>query len=135
MLKKYALITAATMLMMITSCEIFDDPVPSDPRDNFVGNWTVNETSSLYGINNYSATIVKDPNNSTQVLIRNFYHFGMEIDTYAIPTLSSITIPQQNVCNHTVKGTGILNKGKIDWSYTVNDSADIDNVVAVYTKQ
>ncbi len=135
MFKRFALITTAAILILISSCEIFDDPLPSDPRNNFVGSWTVNETSSLYGTNNYSATIVKDPNNSTQVLISNFYHFGMEIEIYAIPTVSSITVPQQIVCNHTVKGTGTLNKAKIDWAYTVNDGADIDNVIAVYTKQ
>jgi hypothetical protein len=125
---------AINALLFITACEI-DPDLTTDPRDNFVGTWTVNEQSALYGTNNYTAVIVKDPGNSTQVLIRNFYHFGMDEDTWAIPTISSITIPEQLVCNHTVKGNGTRNKNQITWSYTVNDGADIDQVTAVYTKQ
>jgi hypothetical protein len=123
------------VILFSTSCELDNDPITSDPRDNFTGTWTVNETSSLYGTNNYTVTISYDPNNSTQVLISNFYHFGMEFNAYAITTINSITIPQQEVCNHNVQGTGQRDKNKITWNYTVNDGADLDQVSAVYTKQ
>jgi hypothetical protein len=135
MIKKIALFATSLLILFTFSCELLEDPDSGDPRDNFTGNWTVNEVSALYGINNYNVTIVNDPANSTQVLIRNFYHFGMEIETFAIPTISSITIPQQFTCNHTVKGNGMLSKNKIDWTYTVDDGADIDQVTAVYTRQ
>ena len=137
MKKNIALLILTTLILTIFSCELLEDPEPSDPRDNFVGNWTVNEISSLYGTTNYNATIIYDPGNSSQVLIKNFYHFGMEIETYAIPTLTSITVPEQYVCSHTVKGSGKLssNKNRIDWTYTANDGADIDNVTATFTKQ
>lgn len=131
---RLVLTTAMVALLLITACEP-DTDLTTDPRDNFVGTWTVSEQSSLYGNNNYTAVIVLDPGNSTQVLIRNFYHFGMDEDTWAIPTISSITIPQQIVCGHTVKGSGTRNKNQITWSYTVNDGADIDQVTAVYTRQ
>jgi len=132
---KTVLMAVAVALLFTTSCELDNDPVTSDPRDNFVGTWVVNEQSSLYGTNNYTVTIRKDPDNSTQVLIANFYHFGNDFDTWAITTISSITVPQQEVCNHTVQGTGQRDKNKITWSYTVNDGADLDNVTAVFTKQ
>jgi hypothetical protein len=136
MKKNFALLLVAIMLMMTWSCELIEDPDPSDPRDNYTGNWTVNEVSSLYGTNNYYVSIIYDPGNSTQVLIKNFYHFGLEIETYAIATNSSLTVPQQIVCNHTVKGNGnLITKSRMEWSYTVNDGADIDNVTATFTKQ
>ncbi|MFO7723483.1 MAG: hypothetical protein R6V49_09720 [Bacteroidales bacterium] len=136
MKKNFALLLASIILMLAWSCELIEDPDPTDPRDNYTGNWTVNEVSSLYGTNNYNVSIIYDPGNSTQVLIKNFYHFGLEIETYAIATNTSLTVPEQLVCNHTVKGKGTLSsKSKIDWTYTVNDGADIDNVTATFTKQ
>jgi hypothetical protein len=136
MKKITALLLPTTLLLLfVFGCEPFDNPDDGDPRDNFVGDWTVNEVSTLYGTTNYSATIIYDPNNSTQVLIKNFYHFGMEIETYAIPTVSSITVPEQTICSASVKGTGYLNKNTIDWTYTVDDGADIDHVTATFTKQ
>ena len=129
------ILLTAIVLLTFSACELLDDPLPTDARDNFVGTWAVNETSSLYGINNYTVVIRYDPNSSSQVLMSNFYHFGDEIDTYAIPTAGSLTVPQQEVCNHTVKGTGILTKNTITWSYSVNDGADLDQVTAVFTKQ
>lgn len=135
MKKNFALGLLAAILLFTFSCELIDDTDPDDPRDSFIGNWTVNEVSSLYGTTNYSATIIYDPSNSTQVLIKNFYHFGMEIETFAITTSASITVPEQTVCNHQVKGKGLLNKSKIEWTYTVNDGADIDDVTATFTKQ
>jgi len=136
MKKNLALILTGIMLMLVWSCELIEDPDPADPRDNYTGNWTVNEVSSLYGTNNYNVSIIYDPGNSTQVLIKNFYHFGMEIETFAIATNASLTVPEQIVCNHTVKGKGTLStKNKIEWTYTVNDGADVDNVTATFTKQ
>ena len=135
MIKKFAVLLTAVSLLLITSCELMENPDDTDPRDNYLGTWTVNEVSTLYGTNNYSAIIIYDPGNSTQVLIKNFYHFGMEIETYAIATTGTITIPEQTVCSHAVKGKGtLLNKNKIEWTYTVNDGADIDNVTATFTK-
>jgi hypothetical protein len=132
---KTALITVIATLLFTTACELDNDPVTSDPRDNFTGNWVVNEQSSLYGTNNYTVSIRKDPDNSTQVLIANFYHFGTDFDAWAITTINSITVPQQIVCSHTVQGSGQRDKNKITWTYTVNDGADLDNVTAVFTKQ
>lgn len=124
-----------SLLILFFACEVFEDPLITDPRDNFTGDWSVNEISSLYGTTNYNVKIVKDPNNSSQVIIKNFYHFGMDMDTYAIVTIGTITVPEQIVCNHTVQGFGKLDKNRIQWTYTANDGADIDNVTATYTKQ
>lgn len=129
------LILLAAGMLAFFACEPFDNPDNTDPRDNFTGNWTVNEVSALYGTNTYTVTIVYDPSNSSQVLIRNFYHFGFDIDTYAIPTTGTITVPEQFTCNHTIKGKGTLSKNKIEWTYTANDGADTDSVAATYTKQ
>lgn len=135
-MKKTTLLLSILVLLLLSffACEPFDIPDDTDPRDNFTGTWTANETSSLFGTTNYTVTIVNDPSNSTQVIIRNFYHFGNETETFAIPTSTTITIPEQYTANHTVKGQGSLSKNRIDWNYTVNDGADTDIVTAIYTK-
>jgi hypothetical protein len=122
-------------ILLVFACEPIDNPDNTDPRDKFTGIWTVNEVSQLYGNNTYTVTIINDPGNSSQVLLKNFYHFGLETETYAIPTTSTITVPQQVVCNYSVSGSGTLNNGKISWSYTVSDGADTDHATATFVKQ
>ncbi len=126
------LILAATL---IPGClpDTFDDP-NNDPRDNFIGDWRVNERSQLYGETTYDVAIKYDINNSAQVEIVNFYGLGNDISVKALPTQSTITIFSQYVCNHTIKGEGFLTKNEIDWTYTVNDGADVDSVAATFLR-
>jgi hypothetical protein len=114
--------------------ELFDF---TDDRDTFVGTWNVNETCSR---DNYSVEIVKDPSNSSQVIIRNFWLIGyQEQPPYAIIAGSTITIPTQQMCDdgsNTVSGSGTLNKNgnEITWNYSVNDGADLYSCQATYEK-
>ena len=123
------------ILLFLSCTEESDILNPVDDRDTFLGTWNVNETCNRIP---YQVSIIKDPSNSSQVIINNFWLIGPgEKAPYAIVAGSSIVIPQQNIYNNEktiVKGSGILNKNIIEWEYTVNDGADLYTCVATYEK-
>ncbi|MCF8369556.1 MAG: hypothetical protein K9G76_10975 [Bacteroidales bacterium] len=107
----------------------------TDDREQFIGTWNVQESCSKDA---YTVQITKDPSNSAQVIISNFWHItNCENPPYAIIAGNSIYLPSQYICNGTfdVKGDGDLNKQVISWSYTVNDGADLYSCTAEYTRQ
>ena len=136
MTKSIKLIGFLVLSFLILSCtEGTDDINPQDDRDVFLGTWNVNETCNRIP---YQVTITKDPTNSSQVIINNFWLIGPEEKAlYAIVAGSNIVIPQQNIYNDEktiVKGSGNMNKNTIEWEYTVNDGADLYNCTATYEK-
>lgn len=122
------------LLFMLVSC-LEDDTIDLlDDRDAFLGAWNVSESCSKDA---YSVQIEKDPSNSAQVLIRNFWNTGnCGNSVYGIVAGSGIYIPTQNFCNGDFKadGSGEMVKEKITWSYTVNDGADLFTCVATYSR-
>lgn len=122
-------------ILMFTACIDDSDLInPQDDRDLFLGTWNVNETCNRGA---YQVTITKDPTNSSQVIINNFWLIGSnEKAPYAIVAGSNIVIPQQNIYNDEntiVEGSGVLNKDNIiEWEYTVNDGADLYTCTATY---
>ena len=121
---------------LIPGCTEEGDPNDLfDDRDQFLGTWDVSETRKK---DFYSVTIIKDPSNSSQVLIRDFYHILNCTDPpYGIVTGSSIYLPTQGFCDNSfeVNGSGKLNKNQIEWTYTVNDGSNEHTYTAIYTKQ
>ena len=85
-------------LLFIACTEDSDLVNPQDDRDLFLGTWNVNETCNRGA---YQITITKDPTNSSQVIINNFWLIGPnEKAPYAIVAGSNIVIPQQNIYNN-----------------------------------
>jgi len=123
--------------LLFASCALEeDDPLnPADDRDQFLGTWNVTESC---GKDAYQVTIEKDPSNSAQVLINNFWLIGFhEKPPYAIVAVNSIHIPKQLMCNddsNEVSGDGSIHKNEITWNYTVSDGADLFTCSAVYEK-
>ena len=78
----------------------------------------------------------QEPDNSSQILLTNFYQLGTNAKVYAVVAGTYASIPEQTVSGFTIKGNGTLinNFTRIDWTYQVNDGADLDNCTAVYTK-
>lgn len=122
-------------VLMLSCTEGTDDINPLDDRDAFLGTWNVDETCNRIP---YQVTIVKDPTNSSQVMINNFWLIGShEKAPYAIVAGSNIVIPEQNIYNDEntiVKGSGNMDKQTIIWEYTVNDGADLYTCTATYEK-
>lgn len=131
------LLIIGALAIGLHSCtdDFFDDP-NTDPVDKFLGNWVVNETSLLFGQSTYNVTIERNPDNTSEVIIKNFYHEGYSEFAKALVTSNTLTVYQQTICENskTISGTGTFSGGTINFTYTVNDGADLDNVTAVYTK-
>lgn len=136
MMKSLKLISYIVLTLLLVACTEDTDVIdPQDDRDAFLGTWNVDETCNRIP---YQVTITKDPTNSSQVIINNFWLIGPdEKAPYAIVAGSNIVIPQQNINNEEktiVKGSGVMNKNTIEWEYTVNDGADLYTCTAIYEK-
>ena len=124
-------------LVFISGIAVFNSCNPdsanpsADARDNYIGSWRVSESGK--GRLTYEVQISADPNNSAQVLIKNFYNFGVE--PYCLVTQGNITLPSQSFSKFiTVYGSGTLNGSTITWTYYVNNGADLDTIKSTYTK-
>jgi hypothetical protein len=119
------------------ACTPDKPPQPTgDPRDKFVGNWSCNESSHLYGSHTFYVSITLDPSNSSQILMANFYQLGSGQKAYGIVANNYVNIPSQTVSGCSVRGSGNMNSSgnQISWNYYINDGADIDTCTAVYNK-
>lgn len=125
-------------MISFTSCEDENpDDMFGDPLEKFLGDWKCYETGDLQGpFGPYDVKIVRNPDNSSEVLIRNIYYLGMDVSARAIIAGNTITIPQQNICDDTIgiRGSGRFSDGEINISYKTDDGADEENVEARYYK-
>jgi len=108
----------------------------ADLRDKFTGTWRLNESEVKNTMKFYNILITKDPGNRSLVLIRNFANQGSVHSAYGIVTPNRITLPAQTIASVYVSGTGILtSNNRMNWTYSVNDGADLINYTAVAEKQ
>jgi hypothetical protein len=122
------------LTVILTSCAEEDLTDPEDDRDVLLGKWNVTENCSRDA---YSVEIVKDPSNSSQVIINNFWNGGSCANTvFAIVAGNDLFIPKQTFCNgdFEVDGSGDLDNEEITWTYSVNDGADLFTCSAVYSR-
>ena len=104
-----------------------------DPRDKFVGTWSVNNESC--NSRRYQVSISNDPSNSSQVLLSNFAFSQASDPDTALITGNNITLPLQfNSEKWQIKGDGKYESNKIQWTYTLVISGDQQQCTATYTK-
>jgi hypothetical protein len=134
--------TAVFFLATLTfsSCEQALDLLSDDPRDSFVGEWSVAEENTLKSTNTdfYTVNIEKSASDSTEVFIKNFYAISAGTSVMAVVSGNNITVASQTVSGFTIQGYGSIafNGKTIGWSYTVNhNNGFIDQVTATYTKK
>lgn len=141
MLNKVRWLVPLTLVLMTTGgCE--EDPIDfnsGDPRDLITGTWNVEEDSDLFdkkGVNGfYTVSITKDENDSTAILVSDFYEVAGKVKV--IMTGRNLNIPEQELLDLTFKGYGLVSTDakKIEWSFTVDFSTgEKDGVTATYTR-
>lgn len=135
---------AFVCMLFFYACE---DELTGDIRtaEAIPGEWRVNEESENLGTSSYQVYIGISAEDSSKVLISNFYQLGY--DTEVIGFISGNRIELQNnqevslsgISSYIIKsGSGTVSSDyqNIDWQYTIDDgSGNIDNVSAIYTKQ
>jgi energy-converting hydrogenase Eha subunit B len=132
------LIFAFIMVFIVTSCEEDDlDGLFGDPVSKFLGTWKCEETGDLNGyFGPFNVEIVINPDNSTEVLIKNFNYQGMDVKARAIVAGNTITIPRQKICDDTIeiRGSGSFSGNEFSITYKTNDGADEENITARFFK-
>ncbi len=126
--------------LAFTSCDEALDLLSDDPRDAFVGDWSVTENSARKTLPvYYEVSISKSASDSTLVRISNFYDIGHNQSVDAEVTGGTITIGSQTRDGFTFQGSGNIafNDKTIDWNYSVdyNNGTPAEQVTATYTKQ
>jgi hypothetical protein len=138
-IKKVLFIAMAVCSTLLYSCQPDDntDPSPTDARDNVTGMWACSENSTAYGQQNYDVEIIKDPANSGNIQIDNFFGLGDGKKVSASMSNLNLTIPTQTVDNTTFSGSGTIssNYKNISFTYTFNEGNGPENVNSTYTKK
>ncbi len=124
------------LLLTLARCTTDNpSPTPADPRDSFVGTWMVSESGQK---TTYQVVITLDPASSTNVLISNFAASGSSSNP-AVAAVSGTTITL--ISNQVIGDGWVINGGgalsgsnKINWTYTLNDGANLYHLTAVYTR-
>lgn len=133
---RFILFLSASLLFFLPACEIEEEDHDADLRDKFIGTWRFDESEVKSNQTFYNVSITYDPGNSSQVLLKNFANVGNFHSAYGIVTADRITVPAQTVASLTISGIGNLTTNStMNWTYVVNDGADLISYEAVASKQ
>tara|TARA_Y100000739_G_scaffold209138_1_gene198818 strand:+ start:645 stop:1073 length:429 start_codon:yes stop_codon:yes gene_type:complete len=135
---KTALILIIILIISCTKDNSTDDSINEDKdiRDEFIGNWNVNEKSSVLGQRIYEVIIAKDLFDHEGINIHNFYKVGTQHIVFStISSTKNITVPSQDINGNLFEGTGHITDDEIDFNYFINDGNEIDTVNAIYTRE
>ena len=133
-------IAILSVMLLVTSCELGDDIDPDnggDPRDNIVDTWRSTEISAIHGKSSYHVDIAKEPLDSTELVLSNFYNLGVDTEVKGTLNGYKIYISVQVVNGNEISGEGTLagNFSEINFVYEVKDgSGEKDNVVAEFKR-
>ena len=131
---------AALSGLFLTSCEPTDEGTTGDDdRDPFIGVWQFAEGFKSTDGQSYIVNISKDPNNSLQVLLKNFGNPGTEdVIATGLVTSNQIVISSQSLSNGwIVEGSGkfsYADKTTMTWTYAITAGGDKENYTATATK-
>lgn len=132
------IIKSFAVVALLSSCEADDFlPEDGDSRTVFVGNWSVTENGTYTGSKNYLLEIEKNVENGARINLWNLYKLGTTDSVVASVSAiqsNTMTIPTQDVLNHTIFGQGTINNDIINLTYYVNDGNAIDTVTAVFSR-
>lgn len=124
--------------VFLTSCELDDDLLGNDIRDEFTGKWLVNENSTFLGDRNYEVDIESDTTRNARIEIYNLYKIGASNFIYAEVSAieaNTITIPGQLTGGQDyVEGSGRLTGNSIQLEYYVDDGNGNDTVTATFSR-
>jgi len=128
---------------LLSGCETTETPVGGDDaRDPFIGYWQFLETGGYKSTRaqSYIVVVSKDPDNSTQVLLKNFGNPGtQDINVVGIVTTNQIVVSEQNMTNGWVtEGSGKISnptKTAMTWTYSITAGGEKLYYSANATKQ
>jgi hypothetical protein len=127
------LLLGALTSVLYSGCEPVADNTTGDPRDQYVGKWLFNEDLKSTEGQSFIVVISKDPDNSSQVILKNFVYSGEDVIVYGLVTSGQIVVSTQKMSNGwTVEGSGVINKAKtsMSWDYNLLIAVDWEHHLA-----
>lgn len=134
------LLISALVSILYSGCEPVDEDTTGDDRDNYVGEWLLNESFKSTLSQSYVINISLDPNNSSQVIIGNLGNPGsQDITVKATVTSSQVVVSTQKMSNNwIIEGSGSfsnVSKTTMSWTYTLTAGGSTDTYTATATLQ
>jgi len=122
-------------LFAIVSCADEDPIEPdTDPRDKFLGQWSVLEKEQGVGTLNYTATVVNDSGNTSRIQINNIYNLGSGVSVKALVAGNSLSISTQDADGITISGSGTFSTNSFILNYTADEGDQVHTIKATYTR-
>ena len=129
-----------SVMLLVSSCELGEEngiDNGDDPRDNIVDTWRSTEISAIYGKSSYLVDISKEPLDSAEIVLSNFYNLGINTEVKGVLNGYKIYISAQVVNGNEISGEGTLagDYSVISFVYEVDDgSGETDNVAAEFNR-
>lgn len=106
----------------------------TDPRDKFVGSWTVSEEVAGAASGTYPASVALDSSNTSRIRIFNIFNLGNAVSVSALVANNSLDISSQTVSGVIISGNGSFVANSFVLNYTANDGSQIESVKATYSR-
>jgi hypothetical protein len=130
-MKKIIVVLLIIPIFFLASCE------KDEKRTSVIGTWQCVEVGTVSTPNPYFVDIAYDYNDTTRLILYNFYNIGYSSEIIAEYEGNKITLISQVVGGYSFVGEGVVssNYKEIEWQYEVDDgSGMIDYVSAVYSR-
>ena len=105
-----------------------------DPRDKFIGTWSVREEIGNQVTGNYTSVITSNPNNTSQLTINNIYNLGATANISALVANNSLSISQASITGISIFGSGTYGGSGFIIYLTVDEGSGTSQVKTTYSK-
>lgn len=131
--KRLVRVLGLAAFLFLISCE--EDPINVDDRTQWLGAWVCNETSGSSSPQSYSITVYEGTT-LDEVTISGLHNEGATWTITANVYNRQLSIPTQTVSSLTISGSGSIstNGERVDLTFTFNDGAGPDDVIAYWTR-
>jgi hypothetical protein len=123
------------LVLFFASCAEEEGILPdADPRDKFVGTWTVSETINQVNVPGYTSVVILDTANTSRILISNPNNLGSSLSLKAIVAGNSLSIDLQNISGIPIQGSGTYSNNSFVLNYTIDEGDGPIPVKSTYTR-
>ena len=123
------------LVLFFASCAEEEEILPdADPRDKFVGTWTVSETINQVNVPGYTSVVILDTANTSRILISNPNNLGSSLSLKAIVAGNSLSIDLQNISGIPIQGSGTYSNNSFVLNYTIDEGDGQIPVKSTYTR-
>lgn len=130
---KFRTIIAVCMLALVSACADDDTLDPDvDPREKFLGNWTVREETPGNPPQTYSSTVSRTSGDKEGVTISNIYNLGPSTSITAIVSGNSISLNTSQITGVSISGGGTFSGNGFVLNYSASDGGSPVQVKATY---